>query len=111
MSNDKLRKAAQKVWDTIPATYDEDHPTVKAHAAALKELGAALADSADAPPEPTEEMTNLDLARTAVNALGELVHRGNGILEQARCDVLNFHLDVQVLLVKRDALAAAQKEG
>ncbi len=46
MNNDKLREAAQKVWDTIPATYDESHPTVKAHAAALKSLGAALADSA-----------------------------------------------------------------
>ena len=66
--------------------------------------------TADAPPEVTEEMTNLDLARTALNALGELAHRGNGTLEQARCDVLNFHLDVQALLAKRDVLAAAQKE-
>ncbi len=77
---------------------------------AAARIEAALADSADAPPEVTEEMTNLDLARTALNALGELAHRDNGTLEQARCDVLNFYLDVQALLVKRDVLAVAQKE-
>jgi hypothetical protein len=34
--------AAQEVWDSVPATYDETDPVVKRHAAALNNLGALL---------------------------------------------------------------------
>lgn len=39
---DALREAAEEVWASIPATYDESDPMVQRHARALLALGAAL---------------------------------------------------------------------
>ncbi len=43
----ELEEAALEVWNSIPATFDQLHPTVRRHAAALNALGALLAP----PPE------------------------------------------------------------
>lgn len=39
---ERLRAAAQEVWDSIPGSFDPDNPEVKHHARALTDLGAAL---------------------------------------------------------------------
>ena len=36
----RLRGLIRRVWETVPATYDENHPSVRAHAAVLVECGA-----------------------------------------------------------------------
>ena len=41
--------------------------------------------------------TNLDLARTALNCLEELVRRGNEELDEARQRVAIFHADILCL--------------
>ncbi len=38
-----LLKAAEEVWASIPATYDETDPSVQRHAQALRSLGVAIA--------------------------------------------------------------------
>ena len=41
---ERLAAIAQEVWDSIPASYDDNDPMVKRHARALNALGAALGD-------------------------------------------------------------------
>ena len=37
-----IKRAAQEVWDSVPASYDADDPMVQRHGRALTGLGAAL---------------------------------------------------------------------
>jgi len=57
-----------------------------------------------------KKATNLDLARTALNCLEELVRRGNERLDKARQDVAFFYSDVLSLQSRKSALEAREKE-
>lgn len=54
-------------------------------------------------------VSNLELARVALNALEELERRGNTELESARQTVFYFHTDVLGLKCRMDALLLADE--
>jgi hypothetical protein len=51
---ERLRTAAQEVWDSVPATYEEADPMVIRHARALNDLGRVLESQRRAALERTE---------------------------------------------------------
>ena len=58
-----------------------------------------------------KKATNLDLARTALNCLEELVRRGNERLDKARQDVAFFYSDVLSLQSRKSALEANELDA
>ena len=100
MSNDKLREAAQRILDHFYApdgVYQPiDNTRRREFERLMRKLGAALADSADAPPEVTGEMVQL-----LTEMADEFELPGIGL---SRADCRHWARQI------RAALAAAQKE-
>ena len=57
-----------------------------------------------------KKATNLDLARTTLNCLEELVRRGNKELNEARQRVSFFHADILCLQSMANAMEAQEEE-